>query len=621
MCGIAGYWGEGNKEILDRMIDSISYRGPDDRGVFVKNNIGLGQRRLSIIDLSPTGHQPMFNETKDIAIVFNGEIYNFLDLKSKIKNHKFFGTSDTEVILRLYEDMGEMAFEELEGMFAIAILDLKKGKLFLSRDHMGKKPLYWFKNKNTFIFGSELKALMNHPQFKKEIDLDSLNKYLSFEYIPTPHSIFKDTKKVLPGSYLSWDGEKIKEVIFWRPTFIPKNTSFKDSLDLLNKKIAEATKKRLVADVPVGVFLSGGLDSSTIAYYAQQSSTKKIKTFSIGFKEQSFDESIYARKVAEFLGTDHYEKFLSIEESKNIILKIGNLLDEPIADASIVPTYLLSEFTRKNVTVALGGDGADELFCGYDTFIAHRISSIYSLVPKFIRNSVIMPLTNAIPTSYSNISFDFKLKKFINGFEGNTNYRDLRWMGAFNKKEKSNLFHTKLADSMMKKNEYDDIDQYLKYSDSNDYFDNLTLLYERMYMMDQVLVKVDRASMMNSLEVRAPFLDKNVVELVNHFPIQFKFKGLERKFILKKLMEDKLPREIIYRKKKGFGMPIGEWIKGDMKPLIEEYLSKENINKMSLFDYSYIRKILDEHYTGKKDNRKQIWTLFVFAMWWKKWMI
>ncbi len=621
MCGIAGFCGKGSEEILNRMIDSVSYRGPDDRGILVENNFGLAQRRLSIIDLSPSGHQPMKNEDGSIWTVFNGEIYNYKDLKSELKlKHDFKGTSDTEVMIHLYEEIGEEMFSRITGMFAIALYDKKKKKLFLARDRIGKKPLYWSVVNGTLIFGSEIKTLMEYPSFKKEVDLVSLNKYLSYEYIPTPRSIFKDTYKLEPGTLLTWDGNKINKEVFWKPTFLPKVEYFDKSLEALDSALSKAVKDRLVAsDVPVGVFLSGGLDSSTVAYYAKKSG-QKVKTFSIGFKESSFDESEYAKEVADYLGTEHHEKILSVDDGKNLILKIGQSLDEPIADSSIVPTYLLSKFTRENVKVALGGDGGDELFSGYDTFLAHKLFPIYKAIPSIIRKKIIEPAINLLPTSFSNMSLDFKLKKFISGFDVDEKYRDQVWLSSFDHDQKKELLKEEIWQKVGDLNEFDDVDGYVSNSDANSFFDETTLSYERLYMMDQVLVKVDRASMMNSLEVRAPFLDTNVVDLANHLPTDFKIKGFERKYILKKLMEGKLPNSIIYRKKKGFGMPIGEWLRGSLKPLLDDYLGEVNIKKMNLFNYNYINKIVEEHLSGKKDNRKQLWTLLVFAIWYRKWL-
>ncbi|MBT4516378.1 MAG: asparagine synthase (glutamine-hydrolyzing) [Candidatus Komeilibacteria bacterium] len=619
MCGIAGYLGEGNQDILEKMTDSLYHRGPDDKGFLFEGKLGLGHRRLSIIDLSQSGRQPMSNEDGSIQIVLNGEIYNYKELRKKLKQqHKFKSQTDTEIIIHLYEEIGTEVFKHLNGMFAIALYDKRQQKLFLARDRMGKKPLYWGKFDNTLIFASELKALAQHPSFKKEISLEALNKYLRYEYVPTPYSIFKNVYKLEPGYYLEYNGQDIKKEKFWDISFNKSNLNFDESLKQLDEKINQATKIRLMSDVPLGIFLSGGIDSSLVAYYAQKNSKQKIKTFSIGFKEKSFDESNYARQVAKYLGTDHHERILSAKDSLEFIPQIADLLDEPMADPSIVPTYLLSKFTKQNVTVALGGDGGDELFMGYDTFVAQHYADIYDKVPKFLRDMV-AKTANLLPTSFDNISLDFKLKKFTQGFEGNRNYRHHRWLGSFDYKQKEKLFKQDIWQELKNKNEFTDIDNYLDGLDENNYYDQLTYLYLKTYLIDDILVKVDRASMFNSLEVRAPLLDYNVVDFANSLPVDFKLKGRQSKYILKKLMEGKLPDNIIYRKKKGFGMPMAEWLSGDLKPLALKLLSKERVERAGLFNYKYIEILLNDHFERRRDNRKLIWTLMVFEMWREKW--
>lgn len=636
MCGIAGFEGQGNEDVLSQMNAVQRHRGPDDSGqkIFVSRSgngktlglslprkAGLAHSRLSIIDVSAAGHQPLSNEDGTIWVAFNGEIYNFKELKGGLGDrHIFKSRTDTEVIVHLYEELGVEAFSKMQGMFAIAIYDSKKGHLILARDRMGKKPLYWGIYGGTFLFGSELKALMEHPSFGKEIDMESLAKYLQFEYVPTPHSIFKDTWKLEPGTYLIWDGKSAKKHMFWTPTFLPKEDSWQRAIGDLDKNLEMAVSDRMVADVPVGVFLSGGLDSSTVAYYSSKARKDKIKTFSIGFKEASFDESKYARQAAGFLGTEHYEKIFSVEDCLDIVEDVVARDDEPLADASLLPTYLLSRFAREHVTVALGGDGGDELFAGYDTFLAHRMAGLYSLIPSSIRKSLIGPLVNALPSSHSNMSFDFRAKKFVNGFEGKEEYRDQRWLGAFGADEIKKILYSEAGEMIGEDRVFEDIDSYIRQTDSKDFYDRLGLLYERMYMMDQVLVKVDRASMMNSLEVRTPFLDTRVVDLANHMPSNFKFRGLTRKYILKKLMENKLPNEIVYRKKKGFGIPVAQWINGGLKPLVLDQLGKASLDDMGLFDAKEVSGLLQSHFAGKKDNRKQIWTLLVFSIWWRRWM-
>lgn len=621
MCGITGYGGKGDAAILRKMGETLSHRGPDDAGEKVWPAAGFAHRRLSIIDLSPAGHQPMSNEDGTVWIIFNGEIYNFAELRDALTaRHRFKGASDTEVIIHLYEEIGTEVFSKIQGMFAIALFDAKKGEIILARDRLGKKPLFWGIHEGAFLFGSELKSLLAHPSFRKEIDLQSLNKYFLYEYVPTPHTIFKNTWKLEPGTFLVWNGREASKRTFWKPTFVPKELSFADSLVKLDRTMEAAVSDRLVSDVPLGIFLSGGIDSAAVAYYAAKARRAPVKTFSIGFKEPSFDESAYARKVAEHLGTEHHEKIFSVRDCLDLVSEIGESLDEPLADPSLVPTYLLSKFTRERVTVALGGDGGDELFCGYDTFLAHRMAKIYEKVPAALRTSIIKRLAWSLPISHSNMSFDFKVKKFVAGFEGERNKRNQRWLGAFDRGDRAKLFSPDVWQRVSGRNEFEDIDRLLAGADSKDFYDELALVYERMYMMDDILVKVDRASMMNSLEVRAPFLDTRVVDLANRMPTWFKFKGLQRKYILKKLMEGKLPRDVVYRKKKGFGMPIGLWMKGDLKPLVAEALGGESLARIGLFEAKQVKHLLGDHFSGTRDNRKQIWTLLMFALWWRKWM-
>jgi asparagine synthase (glutamine-hydrolysing) len=639
MCGITGYFGQGNREILEKMTKSLSHRGPDDQGFYLDSEVGLGHRRLSIIDLSSAGHQPMANEEQTICLIFNGEIYNYRDLKTSLNGrHRFKSLTDTEVLIHLYEETGENFLEKVNGMFALALYDKNKKKLILARDRLGKKPLYWGIFNNTLIFGSELKSLILHPLCKRELDLRSLNKYLIYEYVPTPHSIFKNIQKLEPGHILTFNGKEVGKKQFWDIKFsVDKKQSEKEILTKLNKEMDRAVKIRLESDVPLGIFLSGGIDSTAIAYYAQKNSIQKIKTFSIGFEDKSFDESNYARTAAEFLQTDHYEQILTPQASLDLIPQLADLLDEPLADGSIVPTYLLSKFTKGRVTVALGGDGGDELFCGYDPFVAHQIAEFYKKIPKFLRRGFIEKLANILPVSFNNISLDFKIKKFIEGFNNNESrifrggtehrgkardklYRNQIWLGSFGRDERSKLFTKEVWNDLEKENEFEEIDNYLNSLKDNNFYHQLIYIYLKTYLMDDILVKVDRASMYNSLEVRAPFLDFQLVDFVNTIPANLKLKGLKTKYILKKLMEDKIPKEIVYRKKKGFGMPIAKWLENELKPFCLDLLSKERINNQGIFNYCFIEKLLKDHFDHKKDNRKLIWTLLVFQMWQDKWL-
>lgn len=622
MCGIAGFAGEGNRQVLEKMAQALAHRGPDDSGTFFAHAVGFAHTRLSVIDLSPFGHQPMESASGSTVIIFNGEIYNFKELRAEIERigkYTFLSNSDTEVILALYEEIGEEVFSRLDGMFAIALYDKKEEKVFLVRDRLGKKPLYWGMVRNTLLFGSEIKALMCHDSWKGDIDLESLNSYIACEYVPTPQSIFKGIYKLQPASYLVWRNSQVEKIVeFWKPEKSQRHPSLEEAANKLDVLLEKSVTERLIADVPLGIFLSGGLDSSTVAYYAKQGSTSKVQTFSVGFENQSFDESHKALEVARFLGTDHHTEIFSVRQSLELIPKIFSLLDEPLADPSILPTHLLSLFTRKHVTVALGGDGADELFAGYQTFQAEALFKQYQKLPNILKRNILEPLIKKIPVSHSYMSLDFRLKKFLEGTEAGDKYRHQHWLNAFSDEERLSLFSPDVRGEISKKNPYAFVDQYWNTSSQTDFYQKLLFVYLRTYLMDQVMVKVDRASMAHALEVRSPFLDYHVVDYMSSLPYEFKFRNFSGKYLLRELMKNKLPRSIVYRKKQGFSVPIGIWLKKELRPLCEELLSKDSIQKIKLFDPQTIEILKKEHFAGIRDNRKKLWTLMVFVLWHNK---
>lgn len=613
MCGITGFAGAGSEEDILRMTNRLLHRGPDDKGTYISHKIGLGHTRLSIIDLSQSGHQPMWNDKENIAIVFNGEIYNFKELKKEFnldKKYHFRSETDTEVILRLYEELGEKCFEKLDGMFAIAIYDANANKIILARDRIGEKPLYWGVFSGTFVFGSELDAVLLHPKVKTEINFDALSQYLVREYVPAPLSIFTGIYKLEPAHYLIYQSGQISKTSFWGISRQTNKISFQEALDKFDQILERSVCDRLVADVPVGIFLSGGIDSSTIAYYAQKLSNNKVKTFSIGFNEESFDESVFARQVSEFLSTEHYHRKVTAQDSIDTISLAIQASGEPFADPSIIPTMLLAEFTRKEVIVALGGDGGDELLAGYPTFQAEKLVSIYEHLPLFIRNNLIEPVINALPASDKNFSLSFQLQKFIEGANFPPLERHSRWLGAFSKEEIENLLTRDISAHAIKNNNNENISQL-----PQDILNN----YLKTYLTDDVLTKVDRASMYYTLEVRAPFLGREVVEFLSGLPYKYKLHGLTTKYILKELMKDRLPANIVYRKKKGFGIPVSEWLKKELRPLLLESLSRGKILKQGIFNPYYVEKVIEEHLSGRKNNRKKLWALLMFQLWYDNW--
>ncbi|HPN30406.1 MAG TPA: asparagine synthase (glutamine-hydrolyzing) [bacterium] len=617
MCGICGIINLKNEsdfvssDVLKKMNDTLRHRGPDDSGEYINKNAGLAHRRLSIIDLSAMGRQPMSNEDESVWITFNGEIYNFQDIKQILinKGHKFKSNTDTEVIVHSYEEWGCGCVNKFNGMFAFGIYDFKKNTLFLARDRFGKKPLYYYLKDNIFVFASEIKAIIAHPEVKKNIDMSSLSKYLFFEYVPEPDSIFENISKLPGGCYLYLSNSKIDVKKYWNVEFNSIEITEEEALIKTKELLKKSISARLISDVPLGVFLSGGIDSSAIVgLLAEMIPAKNIKTFSIAFDEKSFDESEYARLVSKHFGTDHREEKLHPKTMIDILPEIIDKLDEPFADNSIIPTYLLSKFTRKHVTVALGGDGGDELFAGYDPFIAGWLFKEIRF-PKLLINFLNIIVSSIFPVSEKNISLDFKIKRTISGLCYDSMLRNQVWLGAFNPDVQSFLLTNPVSS-----NEIIFPIRNLN-SDYLTTIQKMILSYIKLYMQGDILTKVDRASMMNSLEVRAPFLDFELAEFVNSLPDSFKIKFGTRKYLLKKLTAGVLPDAIINRKKKGFGIPLSGWLKRELRELLQDTLNPVKIKNEGIFKPEYVQKLISQHLENKKDNRKELWTLLSFQLW------
>jgi asparagine synthase (glutamine-hydrolysing) len=628
MCGITGILeanGPVDREALRRMANALYHRGPDDESYYFSEareghiSAGFGFRRLAIIDLSG-GRQPMSNEDGTLWLVCNGEIYNYQELRQGLeqRGHHFRTNCDVETLLHLYEETGPECVKQANGMFAAAIWDVRKQTLFLARDRLGKKPLYYRATPTQFMFGSEVKALLQHPACPRELDPRSLSKYLAYEYVPSPHCIFKGIHKLPAGHTLTWQSGQTRIQQYWDLKFSggPDRRSEGEIAEELRERLKEAVRLRLISDVPLGVFLSGGVDSSTVvALMAELRPAAQIKTFAIGFEESSFDESRYARRVAEFYGTDHHEDILQGRALLDMLPEVAAFLDEPFADASVIPTYLLSRFTRKHVTVALGGDGGDELFAGYPTFPAQQAARFYRM-PRALHERVLRPLAELLPVSHENFSLDFKLKRFLRGAGWRPELRDQVWIGSFTPEEQRGLLaNTGEIDG------YDDILNAEKNCPAAaSTMERLIYLYCKFYMQDDILVKVDRASMACALEARAPFLDYTFVEFVNSIPFGLKLKGFKTKYILKRAMADKLPPDILARGKKGFGIPIAKWFRNELRELLLDTLSERRIRQQGIFDYPALARLVNEHLQGVKDNRKQLWTVFMFQLWFEKYM-
>ena len=630
MCGIYGYLSSKARvlpDILHAMGESLSPRGPDDEGQFIHHgadlSVGLGHKRLSVIDLSPAGRQPMTNEDESLWITFNGEIYNFRSLREELsqKGHRFRSASDAEVILHLYEESAQECLLRLRGMFAFALWDGKNRTLFLARDRIGKKPLHYCLSNGGIIFGSEIKALLKHPGIGRELDLRSLSKYLTYEYIPAPNTIFESVKKLEPGHFLLYHDGRATLRQYWDVPLTDNPMSYKSEahyVEELREKLAGAVESRLVADVPVGVFLSGGLDSGLVAALATRSN-RELECFTIGFDERSFDESRFATQAAQALGVKHELMVFNTAEMLKGLEQLPNFLDEPLADASILPTYLLAKFTSSKVKVALSGDGGDELFAGYPTYQAHRLVTYYDSLPGFLKNGL-KNMASRLPVSHKNISTDFKIKQFLKGAGVSSEIRFFIWMGAYVDEEKRHLLQDEVKSELRHHNTYEDIFHYISASRLTKDFERILYLSMKLYLQDDVLVKVDRASMANSLEIRCPLLDHEFVEFVCGLPLIYKLDGLRSKVLLKKAAQGMLPESIIRRPKKGFGVPISRWLCGELKELMTNQLSEERIRRQGFFNYPYIRRLMDDHLQKRRDHRKLLWPLIVFQIWYDRFM-
>ncbi len=617
ICGVAGGEPARGRELVQRMCGSMAHRGPDDEGVVQAAGVTLGMRRLSIIDLAG-GHQPMRNEDSMVWVVHNGEIFNHLELREQLSaaGHMFLTQSDAEVLVHGYEQWGEQMVERLNGQFAFAVLDQRARDVFLARDRMGIKPLHYAIDGERLVFASELKALLQDPALRRGVDPIALDEYLAYEFVPSPRSIVRGISKLRPGHTLTWSVAERRPQLrrYWAPQLNIDGSRHERDLDEecdeLRAVLRESVRKELISDVPLGVFLSGGIDSSAVTAMMTQLGGD-VKSFSVGFAERSFDEAGYAREVARHLGTDHHELTLEPRMLLDLVPRLPVLLDEPLGDASIIPTYLLSAFTRQHVKVALGGDGGDELFAGYPTLQAHRLAGYYQRAPGVVRRGLVEPVVRRLPVSHGNLSFDYRAKRFVSGAAHPVAERHQRWMGSFTSEERAAVLSPGLRGSLAALNGDPPVDDY----SALDPLNQVLMLDMRMYLENDILVKLDRASMMASLEGRVPLLNNDFVAYATGLPLNLKLRGLRSKFLLKRALRGILPERILNRPKKGFGIPVAEWFRGPLKEQMLAVLSPERIASEGFFDAGAVGGLVGEHLAGRRDNRKQLWTLFAFEMW------
>ncbi|MDX1773608.1 asparagine synthase (glutamine-hydrolyzing) [Oceanihabitans sediminis] len=624
MCGINGLISRNTTEerarnSLQKMNQLIFHRGPDEDGFFIQNHhqstIGMAMRRLSIIDLS-TGKQPIYSEDKKIVIVFNGEIYNYQILKKKLEKEgvNFQTKSDTEVILKLYEAKGENSFSELDGMFAFSIYDKKRSKVFIARDFFGEKPLYYYQNENDFYWASELKSIISNLNEKPKISKKGLNLYFRLTYTPAPFTIYENIHKLEANNYIAFDitSNNFEIHAISKVKKEKQEISFQDAKSKLNDLMMQSIESRSISDVPIGTFLSGGVDSSIVSFGLAKLSSQKIDTFSIGFEKTSFNETDKSQLVAKLIGSKHHEFIISEKDLEKNIHEILLNFDEPFADSSALPSYIVANKTRDYLKVALTGDGGDEVFGGYNKYYIGKLNSKYtSIIPEFLHNTSKSVLNKLLSTKDDNRGKRFKVKKFINAINyNNEHYWNIISQGFVNEIEnfiKSDFIENNLFDYYKEKTAIE------KPKTVHDYRE-----IDRLISLEgDMLPKVDRTSMLNSLECRAPFLNKTLWEFANSLPEDFLLKGFNKKYILKEAFKHEFPEGFLDKSKKGFLVPVGDWLRSGLKKELESYTETKFLEEQNLFHINYTKELVNNHLSGKEDNSYKVWTFYTFQKWYK----
>src|SRR5215471_19127943 len=622
MCGISGVAGtlRAARGTLQAMNDALRHRGPDGEGFFwpEADEVGLAMRRLAIIDLT-TGDQPIFNEDGSVCVVYNGEIYNFPELRQDLeaRGHTFATQADTEVIVHAYEEFGPACVERLWGMFALAVWDSRAKRLLLARDRLGKKPLLYSLTPDArgIAFGSEMQSLLAHPSVPREVDPSAIDDYLTYLYVPAPNTIYRDVRKLPPGHRLIWQAGHVTLEPYWQVHFGDKLRLTEDeALEQFGALFRDAVRRRLMSDVPLGAFLSGGMDSSSVVAEMSENKAAPVKTFSIGFGERDFDELRYARQVAERFGTEHYE--LTVEpHALEILPELVRHYGEPYGDSSAVPTYYVSQLTRQHVTVALNGDGGDELLAGYERHWAARIAARYDTIPGVVRHGLIRPLIPLLPEPRQRRAFLRRAKRFMTAAHLPVLDRYLHWVGAYSPSQKAALYTDEFAFGLRSNASGRWLQEALAPEPRLDPVDAVLRADTLLYLPGDLLAKVDIASMANSLEARSPFLDHRMIELCAALPSAYKLKGRTSKWLLRRLMQDRLPPDILRRPKMGFGVPVGEWLRGELRPLLDDTLLSARAVGRGFFDPHAVRAMVDEHVSRRADRAAHLWALLMLELW------
>ena len=630
MCGLTGFCDFNkklNKEHLGKANSVLYHRGPDSGNaeVFEAGNatIGFGHRRLSILDVSENGSQPMYSDDRSVVIILNGEVYNFKEIQKELigLGHSFHSDSDTEVIIKAYQQYGIKAVDKFIGMFAFALYDIKKQVIYLLRDRAGVKPLYYFSKGDSLLFASELKSIYTYPVFEKNINEKAVALFFKYGFIRAPHTIFENTYKVQPGHYIKIDiaTKKVEDFTYWNVLDYynkPKlKISEEEALEEIERLFISAFQYRMVSDVPVGVFLSGGYDSSVVAAVLQKNSSQKIKTYTIGFHEEKWNEAPHAKKIAEHIGTDHHEYYCTTKEAQDIFPTLSDIYDEPFGDSSAIPTTLVSQFARKQVTVSLSADGGDEIFAGYTRYHhLYKINNVFKSSPDILLNTgkVLSNASLKLLPALKKVHKFARLSEILNSYHKN-GITEI-YSRHYSVREMAELVPDIDSESI---GLYDDIG---KINNGNDFINKCLLLDYRTYMVDDILVKVDRATMSVGLEGREPLLDNRIIEFVSQLPSELKYNNGDKKYLLKKITHKYIPKSLMDRPKAGFSFPMNEWLTTDLKDYVLNYINEEQLAKHNLINVKKAISIRDEFLSGKTKKEQQMWLLLMFQMWWNKWM-
>ncbi|MBK7803599.1 MAG: asparagine synthase (glutamine-hydrolyzing) [Chloracidobacterium sp.] len=625
MCGIVGFVNNSERAadqgVLEAMNGAIVHRGPDDDGFYVHDNVGMAMRRLSIIDLAG-GKQPMHNADRTKWIVFNGEIYNYRELRADLekRGHSFYTNSDTEAIIHLYDEYGADCLQYLRGMFAIAIWDKSDRSLFLARDRVGKKPiLYSHQPNGDLIFGSEFQAILKHPSVTREVDYGAIDSYLSYLCVPAPETAFKQIRKLEPGHWLKWKDGNVETRRYWLPNFSKKiKISEDEAIQETTRILRESTKLRMISEVPLGAFLSGGVDSSIVVALMAQESAAPVKTFSIGFEEQDFSELKYARRVAEHVGAE-YNEFIVRPDALEVLPTLVEHYGEPYADSSAVPTYYVAKETRQHVTVALNGDGGDESFAGYERYMAMEVAELYRRIPRILRRTLIEGPIRMLPTSEIKKTRVRDVQRFLISANESRKERYARWMSAIKPTAKLALLYSDEMNARVgEHNAAAVLDEWFDRAGDLGLLDATLLADQMTYLPNDLLVKVDIATMANSLEARSPFLDHKVIEFAASLPESLKMNRFRPKYLLKKVAARLVPPEVVYRRKMGFGVPIAHWFRGEMKDFVRDVLLSPASLSRGVFRPETIEMYIDQHIRGEVDHATPIWTLLMLELWYRR---